>query len=205
MGEGRLGGWAEMVWMKQSPRRTHLGSKRPRSEQWVSTRKQGSGKVIPERRVSSKACRNALKCWEISPVGGLLRSPNEGVLFACLAYDCQMFGKIGVRPQSKSHPDGLSLFKVLEGPLRIKSNFKTQPHWITCFELLQATSRPVKANASDEWPPGKNMPGIQLTWFSSTATCHKGKHTYVPCSRIWLKQFQLLLMELHRIKPFPLL
>ena len=97
------------------------------------------------------------------------------------------------------------LFKVLEGPLWIKSNFKTQPHSIICFELLQATSCPVKANASDKWPPGKNMPDIQLTWFSSTATHHKGKKTSVPCSRIWHKHFQLSLLELHRIKPFPLL
>ena len=49
------------------------------------------------------------------------------------------------------------------------------------------------------------MPGIQLTWFSSTATYHKGKHAYVPCSRIGHKQFQRLLLEWHRIKPFPLL
>lgn len=43
----------------QGRRRIPLGSKRPRSAQGVSVRKQADAEGVPERDVGSKACRDA--------------------------------------------------------------------------------------------------------------------------------------------------
>lgn len=63
---------------RQDPGRAQLGKNKHRSEQWVSIRKPGSGKEIPEGGISSKACRDASRCREIPPVGGLFKVTKPG-------------------------------------------------------------------------------------------------------------------------------